>query len=91
MSGATSRVKGRATCRGTRTRGGDEVVDDEYGVFDDERRNEPRDVPRHPDARRSRSRSLQPGEWIRVLAVHGEADVERVRPETNSHGTARST
>jgi hypothetical protein len=43
-------------------RGGVEVVDDETargGVVDDERRDEPRDescdVPRHPDARRSRS------------------------------------
>jgi hypothetical protein len=76
-SGATSRVTSRATCRGTRTSGGGEVVDDEPargGVVDDERRDkprderrdkprdEPRDVPRHPDARRSRGRSLQPGE-----------------------------
>jgi hypothetical protein len=37
-------------------------------------------VPRHPDARCSQSRSLQPGEWRRVLAVHDEVDVERVRP-----------
>jgi hypothetical protein len=29
MSGATSRVTSRATCRGTRTRGEDEVVDDD--------------------------------------------------------------
>jgi hypothetical protein len=54
MSGVTS----RATCRGTRTRGGGEVVDNEPvrgGVVDDDRgdepRDEPRDVPRHPDAR----------------------------------------
>jgi hypothetical protein len=53
----------RATCRGTWTRGGGEVVDDEPvrgGVVDDERhdepRYEPRDMPRHLDARRSRSR-----------------------------------
>jgi hypothetical protein len=58
-SGATSRVTSRATCQGTRTRGGvvdDEpargggaVVDDEPtqgGVVDDERRDEPRDEPR---------------------------------------------
>jgi hypothetical protein len=51
----------RATCRGTRTRGGGKVVDNEPargGVVDDERRDEPhdelRDVPRHPDARRRR-------------------------------------
>jgi hypothetical protein len=55
----------RATCRGTRTRGVGEVFDDEPaqgevvdeepargGVVDHERRDEPRDVPRHPDARR---------------------------------------
>jgi hypothetical protein len=38
-SGATSHVTIRATCRGTRTRGGGEVVDDEPargGVVDDE-------------------------------------------------------
>jgi hypothetical protein len=54
MSGATSRVMSRATCQGTRTRGGGEVVDDEPargGVVDDERR----DVQRHPDARWRRS------------------------------------
>jgi hypothetical protein len=58
-SGATRRVSSRAKCRGTRKRGGGEVVDDEPargGVVDDERRDEPRveprDVPRHPDARR---------------------------------------
>jgi hypothetical protein len=48
-SGATSRVTSCATCRGTRTRGGGEVVDDEPargGVVDDERRDEPRDEPR---------------------------------------------
>jgi hypothetical protein len=61
-SGATSHVMSHATCRGTRTRGGGEVGDDEPargGVVDDERRNEtreePRDVPRHPDVRRRRS------------------------------------
>jgi hypothetical protein len=68
-SSATSRVTtlvmSRATCRGTRTRGVGEVVDDEPargGVVDEERRDEPRDdprdeppdVPRHPDARRRR-------------------------------------
>jgi hypothetical protein len=58
-SGVTSRVTSRVTCRGTRTRGGGEVVDDEparRGVVDNERcdepRDEPHDVPRHPDARR---------------------------------------
>jgi hypothetical protein len=48
----------RVTCRGSRTRGGGEVVDDEparggvvddeparRGVVDDERRDEPHDVP----------------------------------------------
>jgi hypothetical protein len=79
-----SRVTGRATCRGTRTRGVGEVVDDDPGVFDDERRDEPReeprDVPRHPDARRRRCRSLQPGQWRRVLAVHDEVDTEHVWP-----------
>jgi hypothetical protein len=93
MSGATSRVTSRATCRGTRTRGGGEVVDDELGVVDDERRDEPRDElrdeSRHPDAQRSRGRLLQPGEWRRVVAVHGEVDVERVRPETSSRGARR--
>jgi hypothetical protein len=83
-----SRVTSRATCRGTRTRDGGEVVNDKPGVVDDERRDEPRDEPRdvqrHPDAQRSRGRSLQPGEWRRVLAVHDEVDVERVRPETSS-------
>jgi hypothetical protein len=43
MSGLTSRV----TCQGTRTCGVGEVVDDE-----------PRDVPRHPDAQRRRSISI---------------------------------
>jgi hypothetical protein len=53
-----SHVTSRATCRGTRTRGGGEVVDDEPargGLVDDEWRDEPRNVPRHPDARRRRS------------------------------------
>jgi hypothetical protein len=58
MSGATSRVTSRTTCRGTRTRGVGEVVDDEPAqggvvddepargaVVDDERRDEPRDEP----------------------------------------------
>jgi hypothetical protein len=58
-SSAASRVTSRATCRGTQTRGGGEVVDDEStrgGEVDDEQhdklRDEPRDVSRHPDARR---------------------------------------
>jgi hypothetical protein len=53
-----SRVTSRATCRGTRTRSVDEVVDNELArgeVVDDEPRDEPHDVPRHPDARRRRS------------------------------------
>jgi hypothetical protein len=51
-------VTGHATCRGTRTRGVGEVVDDEPErgrVVNDERRDEPRDVPRHPNPRRMRS------------------------------------
>jgi hypothetical protein len=50
-----SRVTSRATCQDTRTRGGGEVVDDEPargGVVDDERCDEPRDVPKQPEARR---------------------------------------
>jgi hypothetical protein len=61
MSYATSRVTSRATCRGTQTRSGNEVVDDEPArgrVVDDkqrdEPRDEPRDVPRQPDAQRKR-------------------------------------
>jgi hypothetical protein len=80
-----SRVTSRATCRGTQTCGGGEVVDDELArgeVVDYERRDElrdrPCDVSRHPDAWRSRGRLLQPGEWRRVLAVHDEVDVEHV-------------
>jgi hypothetical protein len=38
-------VTGHATCRGTRTRGVGEVVDDES-------RDKPRDVPKQLDARR---------------------------------------
>jgi hypothetical protein len=45
MSGATSRVTSCATSRGTRTRGVDEVVDEEPC-------DESRDVPKQPDARR---------------------------------------
>jgi hypothetical protein len=45
-----SHVTGHATCRDTRTRGVGEVVDDERH---NELHDEPRDVPRHPDARRS--------------------------------------
>jgi hypothetical protein len=43
-----SRVMGRATCRGTRTRGVGEVVDDKRH---NELRDEPIDVPRHLVAR----------------------------------------
>jgi hypothetical protein len=53
-SGAASRVTSRATCRGTRTRDGGKVVDDEPArgrEVDDEWCDEPRDEPRHPDAR----------------------------------------
>jgi hypothetical protein len=59
MSRATIRVTSRATCRGTRTHGGGEVVDDEPargrvvddepargGVVDDEPRDDKRDDPR---------------------------------------------
>jgi hypothetical protein len=59
----------RATCRGTQTRSVGEVVDDEPArgeVLDEE----PRDVPRQPDARRGRSsrrrasrRSLREAKW----------------------------
>jgi hypothetical protein len=45
-------------CRGTRTHDIGEVVDDEPArgeVVDDERRDEPRDVPKQPDAWHSRS------------------------------------
>jgi hypothetical protein len=50
-----SHVTSRATCRSNRTRGVGEVVDDEPArgeVVDDEPRDEPRDVPKQPDARR---------------------------------------
>jgi hypothetical protein len=50
-----SRVTSRAMCRGTWTRGGGEVVDDEPArgaVVDDERRDEPHDEPKQPEARR---------------------------------------
>jgi hypothetical protein len=63
-----SRGTSRATCRGTRTRGGDEVVDDEpgRGGVVDERRGEPRDepgdVPKQPEARRRKIDSA----WTRA-------------------------
>jgi hypothetical protein len=55
-----------------------EVVDDE-----------PRDVPRHPDARRGelmhpvarRSRGRAAAAGRRVVAAHGVAEVEPVRPD----------
>jgi hypothetical protein len=67
MSGATSRMTSRATCRGTGTRGGGKVVDDDEpargGVVNNEQRDEPRDgsrdVPRHPDAQLRRSSRRQ--------------------------------
>jgi hypothetical protein len=46
-------VTSHATCRGTQTRGIGEVVDDEPArgrVVDDERRDKPHDVLRHPNA-----------------------------------------
>jgi hypothetical protein len=52
----TSRLTNRSTCRGTQTHGVGEVVDDEPTrgeVVNNEPRDEPRDVPRHPDAQRS--------------------------------------
>jgi hypothetical protein len=68
----TSRVTSRVMCRGTQTRGGGAVVNDEParggvvdeepargGVVDDELRDEQRDVPRHPNARRRRSSQRQ--------------------------------
>jgi hypothetical protein len=47
-------VTSRATCRGTRTHGVGEVVDDEPArgeVVDDESHDKPRDVPKQTDAR----------------------------------------
>jgi hypothetical protein len=75
-SSATSYVTSRATCRGTRTRDVGEVIDDEPGAVDDERRDEPCDepryVPRHPDARRGRS-SRRRARSSRRLAARGAA------------------
>jgi hypothetical protein len=51
----TSRVTSHVMCRGTRTRGVGEVADDEPArgeVVDDESRDQSRDVPKQPDARR---------------------------------------
>jgi hypothetical protein len=51
----TIHVMSPATCRGTRTRGVGEVIDDEPArgeVVDDESCDKPRDVPKLPDARR---------------------------------------
>jgi hypothetical protein len=56
-SGATGRVTSHATCRGIRTHGVVEVVDDE-----------PRDVPRHPYAQRRRSISVATAR--RVVMMH---------------------
>jgi hypothetical protein len=78
----------RATCRGTRTRGVGEVVDDEPmrgGVVDDEQRHEPRDeprdVPRHPVARRRQSSRRQAMSRVTCRAMcqgtrmHGRGEV----------------
>jgi hypothetical protein len=57
-SGVTSHATSRAMCRGTRTCGVGEVVDDEPvrgEVVNDESRDKPRDEQRHPDARLRRS------------------------------------
>jgi hypothetical protein len=54
-SGVTSHATSRVTCRGTRTCGICEVVDDEPArgkVVDDESRDKPCDVSKQPDARR---------------------------------------
>jgi hypothetical protein len=84
-SGATSRVTSRATRRGTRTRGGGKVVDDEPargGVVDDERREEPRDesrdVPRHPDARRCRSSRRRPRDEPRDVPKQLQARLRKI-------------
>jgi hypothetical protein len=61
----------RATCRGTRMCSVVEVVDDEP-------RDQLRDVPRHPDARRRRSRAS--ADARQVVATHGMAEVEPVWP-----------
>jgi hypothetical protein len=68
-------------CQGTQTRDAGEVVDDEP-------RNEPRDVPKNPDARRGepmhpvarRSRGRATAAGRQVFAAHSEVDVEPVRP-----------
>jgi hypothetical protein len=76
----TSRVTRHAMCRGTRTRGVGEVVDDEPArgeVVDDERCKEPRDVPRdvpkQPDARRSRSSRQRAARRAEAPGCAGEA------------------
>jgi hypothetical protein len=51
-------------CRGTRTRGVGEVVDDKPArgeVVDDESRDKPRDVPKQPDAQRRKIDSALTG------------------------------
>jgi hypothetical protein len=72
-----SRVTSRAACRGTRTRGVVEVVDDEQR---DKPRDEPYDVSRHLDARRKRSsrrqaarRAVTPGRAARGADAPGRA------------------
>jgi hypothetical protein len=53
-----SHTTSRAMCQSNRMRDVCEVVDDEPmrgEVVDDEVRDEPRDMPRHPNARRRRS------------------------------------
>jgi hypothetical protein len=64
------------------------VPHDAGEIVDDEPRNEPRDVPRNPDARRGdpmhpvaqHSRGRATAARRQVLTTHGEVDVEPVRP-----------
>jgi hypothetical protein len=84
----------RAMCRGTQTRGGDEVVDDEPArgrVVNYERRDEPRTS--RATCRGTGTRGvvdvepLQPGT---STAAHGKVDVEPLQPgDEYSQCTAR--
>jgi hypothetical protein len=79
----------RATCRGTRTRGVGEVVDDEPArgeVFDDKPRDEPRDMPRHPIARRRQSRFVAAAR--RVVTTHN--GIDRAHDESQCDRLTRS-